>query len=103
MTKANWNIDGTMASAQRAAIIAALNASSFRISEAARILAIGRSTLYRLLRVYEIPVPEPHVVTDAHQPSAKLVARPNGRSKLAEEVEGFKVTLKDGSYYLSKD
>jgi transposase len=99
MAKANWKIEGTMASAQRAAIVAALHASSFRVSEAARILGVGRTTIYRLIRVYEIPIPQ--AVVDDVRSSPELVARSDARSTRAK-AEELKVTLKDGAYYLSK-
>jgi DNA-binding IclR family transcriptional regulator len=47
-------IEGTMAYAQRVAILAALGATNNNLSEAARHLRIGRTTIYRLLEEYQI-------------------------------------------------
>jgi hypothetical protein len=45
-----------MAKAQRDAIISALAACGYNILQAAQRLGIGRSTLYRFVEIYEIPM-----------------------------------------------
>jgi hypothetical protein len=50
-------IDGTLAHAQRGAIIAALICSDYKITRAASRLKIGRNTLYRLIADLDVPRP----------------------------------------------
>ena len=49
-------IEGTMAFAQRAAVEAALRDNRCNMSHAARQLRVGRTTLYRLIKRFEIEV-----------------------------------------------
>lgn len=56
MVAPNWQIKGTMAFAERIAVMNALAQNSFCISRTARQLRISRSTTYRLIRDYEISV-----------------------------------------------
>jgi transcriptional regulator of acetoin/glycerol metabolism len=48
-----------MARARREAIIAALERCDYNLTEAARVLRIGRATIYRLVDAYQIGVPGP--------------------------------------------
>ncbi|WP_260181142.1 helix-turn-helix domain-containing protein [Sphingomonas sp. BK580] len=49
-------IEGTMAFAQRTAVEAALRDNRCNLSHAARQLRVGRTTLYRLIKRFEIEV-----------------------------------------------
>ncbi|WP_260158672.1 helix-turn-helix domain-containing protein [Sphingomonas sp. BK345] len=49
-------IEGTMAFAQRSAVEAALRDNRCNLSHAARQLRVGRTTLYRLIKRFEIEV-----------------------------------------------
>ncbi|MEG3166311.1 helix-turn-helix domain-containing protein [Sphingomonas sp. PB2P19] len=51
-----WEIEGTMAHAQRRAIVEALEACDGSAGKAAARLKIGRSTVYRLIDIYAVPV-----------------------------------------------
>jgi hypothetical protein len=80
-------VEGTMAHAQRAAVCAALSATNYNLSEAARHLRIGRTTLYRLLQHYAIPIDE--------------VGRRNGGTRrYPAELHEPQVRLIDGVWYL---
>ena len=52
MVLRDWEIEGTMAKAQRDALLQALEANDFRPTRAAAQLRIGRSTIYRLMKRY---------------------------------------------------
>lgn len=76
------SIEGTMAHAQRIAILAALQATNNNLSEAARYLRIGRTTLYRLLEEYQIALATSagrrnavsrRSIPDTHAPRVRLV------------------------------
>jgi hypothetical protein len=58
MRNPDWNVPGTLAKAQRDAIIIALKECYYSHSAAANRLRIGRSTIYRLIERYQIHVPE---------------------------------------------
>lgn len=57
MKNSSWQREGTMAKAERDALLCALEANSYRITSAARRLEIGRTTVYRLIAEFEIPIP----------------------------------------------
>ena len=58
MSVPDWQISGTMAAAQRDAILAALLATDTNLTHAAQRLRIGRTTLYRLIKSYDILLTE---------------------------------------------
>lgn len=60
MRTPDWEIEGTMARAQRDALLHALTASDYVVANAARQLRIGRSSAYRLIKRFGITVPEDH-------------------------------------------
>lgn len=73
----DWDAEGTMARAEREAIIAALvHCGQCRSAAAAR-LRVSRSTLYRLMVAYEIRSCRPVAATGA------MLPQPFGKSKLA--------------------
>ena len=81
-------VEGTMAHAQRAAILAALQLTKYNLSEASRQLRIGRTTLYRLIHDYQI-------VLDA------AVRRQSGTVRLSTSARSqSQVRLVDGIWYL---
>lgn len=82
------SVEGTMAHAQRAAIVAALCATKNNLSEAARHLRIGRTTLYRLLAEYQI--------TLASSARGRSVASRRSTS----DARAPRVRLVDGVWYL---
>lgn len=53
------NVQGTLAYAQRIAIEEALRGCSYNLSQAAKRLQIGRTTLYKLMEKYHIGGMEP--------------------------------------------
>ena len=57
MSIPNWSIEGTMDRAQRDALLRALVENEYRIGAAAAQLRIGRSTIYRLIERFSIPMP----------------------------------------------
>jgi transcriptional regulator of acetoin/glycerol metabolism len=64
MSNRIWEEPGTLEHAKRQALIAALQASNFKMAEAARQLRVGRSTLYRLCEIYEMDaIDRSHVET----------------------------------------
>lgn len=80
--KRDHTIEGTMAHAQRAAVLSALCATNNNLSQAARHLRIGRTTLYRLLNEYEVSLDKPsgrrtvasrRATSDTHAPRVRLV------------------------------
>lgn len=81
-------IEGTMAFAQRSAVEAALRDNRCNMSHAARQLRVGRTTLYRLIKRFEIEVLVP--------PRASLPRSEPGSSGAAPTS----VRLVDGVWYL---
>ena len=81
-------IEGTMAFAQRSAVEAALLDNRCNLSHAARQLRVGRTTLYRLIKRFDIEV----VI-----PPRAAPRRP--RSHAAREAP-TSVRLVDGVWYL---
>lgn len=59
MTRDKHNVEGTLAYAQRVAIEEALQQCGYNISQAAKRLQIGRTTLYNLIEKYRIGGVEP--------------------------------------------
>ena len=57
MSIPDWAIEGTMDRAQRGALLQALIENEYRIGAAAAQLRIGRSTTYRLIQRFAIPLP----------------------------------------------
>lgn len=107
INKVSWETEGTLAYAERQALIAALHASSFRISDAARILQIGRSTIYRLIRKYRVSMPGLSVGADTSTRVPKPIPTPatasNDRPEPLRTTDGRQVVLREGAYYLTKD
>lgn len=83
-------VDGTMAHAQRIAILDALSATRHNLSETARQLRIGRTTLYRLMEAYQISL----VKADRRQRGPAGVAT-SGRAEP-------RVRLVNGVWYLDR-
>lgn len=87
-----WQVSGTMACAQRSAILAALLSSSYNLTHAAQRLRIGRTTLYRLMKTYEIPFSIRRSRTCEEQEDHAAAARETSR-----------VILVNGDWYLVGD
>jgi hypothetical protein len=88
----DWQMPGTLAEAGRNAVIAALEHCAYNHSAAAARLAIGRTTLYRLVDRYEIELPTP-----VRRPRRSL-RKPVERGKLVSA----RVILHEGDYWLLK-
>ncbi|WP_462209667.1 helix-turn-helix domain-containing protein [Sphingomonas citri] len=82
LTMKECQIEGTMAFAQRSAVEAALRDNRCNLSHAARQLRVGRTTLYRLIKRFEIeveitprpPLPRPRANAASQAPtSVRLV------------------------------
>jgi transcriptional regulator of acetoin/glycerol metabolism len=54
-----WEAEGTMLKAERDAVIAALEHCGYHPAAAARRLCVGRSTVYRMVDAFEIPLRKP--------------------------------------------
>ena len=93
MSVPDWQISGTMAAAQRDAILAALLATDNNLTHAAQRLRIGRTTLYRLIKSYDIIMTE--------RPPRRRVAA-TGAPRAVNEHDGAapRVILVDGAWYL---
>ncbi|MGK6322178.1 helix-turn-helix domain-containing protein [Sphingomonas sp. DT-51] len=93
MSVPDWQISGTMAAAQRDAILAALLATDNNLTHAAQRLRIGRTTLYRLIKSYDI------IMTERVPRRRVAAGGPRG-------IDGHKdgaasrVILVDGAWYL---
>jgi len=87
MTSEKHNVQGTLAYAQRIAIEEALQACGYNISQAAKRLQIGRTTLYKLMEKYRIGGVEPGERLHFRSPEAAI-------------NDGCEVYLLDGSWYL---
>ena len=81
-------IEGTMAFAQRTAVEAALRDNRCNLSHAARQLRVGRTTLYRLIKRFEIEVNMPRTTL------------PRSRSDATNKAS-TSVRLVDGVWYLT--
>jgi transposase len=92
MLNPDWNVPGTLAKAQRDAIINALKDCYYSHSAAAQRLRIGRSTIYRLIERYQIHVPE-------ERRRRPLFAAATTRTVKGKDVWP-KVILEDGVYLL---
>jgi len=90
MSKTAWNVPGTMASAERKALITALIACDYNVAQASRMLQIGRSSMYRLIKTYEICVPSLPKRRDEARPSEPVVKA------------DVRVTLENGNYVLHR-
>lgn len=91
MTTSEWQVEGTLAFAQRAAVIVALRDNGCNLTHAARQLRIGRTTLYRLIKRFELDV--------TFAPETR--ARPSRRRR--PEAQQTSVRLVDGIWYLVKE
>lgn len=89
MTEKDWQVAGTMAQAERRAILQALNACDFGVSSAARRLRIARSTIYRLIKLYEIDLVTPIGVGNLPPSEDSSVSKPESR-----------VVLRNGFYFI---
>jgi hypothetical protein len=87
----DYTAEGTMAYAQRIAILSALQSTNHNLSQTARHLRIGRTTLYRLIEDYQIKV-------DA---TARRQDCPGRR--LASARARSRVRLIDGIWYLEHE
>ena len=56
MTTNECEVEGTLAFAQRAAVVAALCENGCNLTHAARQLRVGRTTLYRLIKRFDVDV-----------------------------------------------
>lgn len=81
------NVQGTLAYAQRIAIEEALQECGYNISQAAKRLQIGRTTLYKLIEKYRIGGVEPAERLHANRPEATI-------------NDGREIYFSDGSWYL---
>ncbi|MBW6526360.1 helix-turn-helix domain-containing protein [Sphingomonas sp. RHCKR7] len=86
MTTKECQVEGTMAFAQRSAVEAALRDNHCNLSHAARQLRVGRTTLYRLIKRFEIEVD-----VMPRQPAARAARRATAPTS---------VRLIDGVWYL---
>lgn len=87
MTSEKHNVQGTLAYAQRVAIEEALKECGYNMSQAAKLLQIGRTTLYRFMEKYRI---------GGVEPGERLHA---SRSETAIN-DGREIYYLDGSWYL---
>jgi hypothetical protein len=87
MTSEKHNVRGTLAYAQRVAIEEALQECGYKISQAAKRLQIGRTTLYNLMLKYRIGGVEPGERLDSIRPDTII-------------NDGREVYYLDGSWYL---
>jgi transposase len=97
MAVSDWEVEGTLAKAQRDAIVKALVDCNYKISAAAAKLRIGRSTIYRLIEAFEIEIPA----------KGKRKSRPLSAThtrKVAENDTGdtSRIIFKDGRYLLTR-
>jgi transposase len=92
MRNPDWNVPGTLAKAQRDAIITALADCYYSHSAAAQRLRIGRSTIYRLIDRYQIHVPE-------DRRRRQLFTASSARETKGKQTWP-KVILEDGVYLL---
>ncbi len=81
-----------MASAERDAIIAALEACSYHFGDATVRLQIGRSTLYRLMKRYEVPMVKRPKRNGSQTPSISI-----------QRSSGSRIEVQDGAYVLIHD
>jgi hypothetical protein len=104
MAEPLWRVEGTMAKAERDAIIAALHASQYHLTAAAARLRIGRSTLYRLIANYQIPM---DAAADEQATRRPRSGRPGGKVRTPAPtppatpgVEGPRIVHVNGAWYL---
>ena len=108
-----WQVEGTLAKAERDAVIAALAHCDGCVSGAAARLRVGRSTLYRMMAAFEIDsllrVPRRYSrhlspPTDSTLCAVSEVKQPQQGSNAAQTAHrgtmGSKVILKDGIWLL---
>lgn len=81
------NVQGTLACAQRIAIEEALRECGYNLSQAAKRLHIGRTTLYKLMEKYRIGGLEPGERLNSRKPKTAI-------------NDGREVYYIDGSWYL---
>lgn len=93
MSVPDWQISGTMAAAQRDAILAALLATDNNLTHAAQRLRIGRTTLYRLIKSYDIIMTE-------RVPRRRVAAAGAPRAVDGHDGAASRVILVDGAWYL---
>ncbi len=84
----DWKIEGTLAAAERAAIVAALSYCGNSRTLTAKRLRCGRATLYRMVAEFEIEMPPPATTQSAPQPDQHDMSRI--------------IVLNDGQYVLIK-
>lgn len=87
-----YQIEGTLAHAQRAAVIAALDHCNYGITKAASRLGISRATLYRYLDLLDIPK------SPANDRIVKLAAAIKNRNSGA----GGRIVLVNGRYQIEE-
>ena len=90
MRKSAWSVSGTLAHTERKALIASLVACDYNVTRASRMLQIGRSSMYRLIKIYEISVPSSAERRDEVQPCEPVV-----------EAD-VRVTFENGNYVLHR-
>lgn len=81
------NVQGTLAYAQRIAIEEALRECGYNVSQAAKHLQIGRTTLYKLMERYQILGVHPRKGLHSREPETA-------------NNDGREVYYIDGSWYL---
>lgn len=87
-TPPDWMIEGTLASAERAAIIAALAYCNYSRTLTAKRLRCGRATLYRMVAEFQIEM----------QPPPRPIPAPRPDQHNMSQI----VVLNDGQYILIK-
>lgn len=96
MAEADWMRPGTLAYIERHAIIDAIRECDQSITAAARRLCIGRTTIYRLINRYEIPVEKRKNLPEVGVKRSPKAAA--GKANLTHRV-----VHKDGNFYLVGD
>jgi hypothetical protein len=94
MVEPDWKIAGTLAKAERDAVLEALVECDYKISNAAARLKIGRSTIYRLIATFEIDIPAKTKRRTARAPASRPAA---------PEPPASRIIFRDGKYLLTRD
>ena len=101
MSIPDWQVEGTMEHAQREALDKALKEARFAVSHAAAKLRIGRSTVYRLMKRYDIAAPEKHEDSASERGTTRVFESFQQVSKVSEPPPSGNIIF-DGENYLLK-
>ena len=102
MREPDWKIAGTIAHAQRTALLAALEACNYNTTKAAKLLRVGRSTTYRMLATYEVVIPARARTSEcavAKQPTV----RDGEKVKKIVKRGSSRIMIRNGEYLLVRD